>query len=164
MPLKALAREIFLITGAAVAAALIVNFFSPNGIRLAAEPGFPKCQEAPATVIPEVPLSYGPEAFSKVREIFQAHSALFVDARGPQFFKNGHIPGAVSLPLGQFDEALADFMKKFDVDTRIITYCYSSDCPEGEQLARRLRESGYGNVSLFRDGLVAWEREGLPVE
>ncbi len=45
--------------------------------------------------------------------------AVFVDVRGADQYAQSHIPGALSIPLGEFDSRLNELNK----DQWIITYC-----------------------------------------
>ncbi|MBC7879221.1 MAG: rhodanese-like domain-containing protein [Anaerolineales bacterium] len=47
--------------------------------------------------------------------------AIIVDVRGPDAFANSHIPGAISIPLGEFESNIANV--PLDKDQWIITYC-----------------------------------------
>lgn len=47
--------------------------------------------------------------------------AIIVDVRSPDAFASGHIPGAISIPLGEFESNIANV--PLDKDQWIITYC-----------------------------------------
>ena len=56
---------------------------------------------------------------STAKEAFDNGTAVFVDVRGEAYFQEGHIPGAVSVPLNQL-EARLDELGQNDW---IILYC-----------------------------------------
>lgn len=56
-----------------------------------------------------------PEAFSA----FETGSAVFVDVRGAQYFDQGHIANALSIPEEELPQRLAELQKS----QWIITYC-----------------------------------------
>jgi rhodanese-related sulfurtransferase len=89
---------------------------------------------------------------------------LVLDARARREFAAGHLPGAVSLPLGRFDAELDAIRPLLESAPPVLVYCYSAVCEEGALLAASLRRHGYGRVELFAAGYRAWQRAGLPVE
>lgn len=89
--------------------------------------------------------------------------ALAVDARIPELFAEGHIPGAVSLPLADLDQDLPAFLDKVPRDRRIITYCNGYGCPDSFDLGVKLLAAGYTDVLVFEGGMPAWQDAGLPV-
>ncbi|MBW2194148.1 MAG: hypothetical protein JRD47_06490 [Deltaproteobacteria bacterium] len=98
------------------------------------------------------------------KAIFDAGIAVFVDARTRDLYKDGHIPGAVSLPVGQFDETIQTFIEQYPSENMIVAYCSGKACEDSHALATRLLEQGYSDVSVFIDGFSGWESEGHPVE
>ncbi|PKN88090.1 MAG: hypothetical protein CVU46_01970 [Chloroflexi bacterium HGW-Chloroflexi-8] len=64
---------------------------------------------------PELPRVSLNDAFSA----FTAGSAVFVDVRDNSAFAEAHIPGALSIPLGQLESQ----GKELDPNAWIITYC-----------------------------------------
>ena len=56
---------------------------------------------------------------SDAKRAFDDGSAVFVDVRGQTFYQNGHIPGALSIPLNQMEDRL----EELNQDDWIILYC-----------------------------------------
>jgi flagellar basal body-associated protein FliL len=50
---------------------------------------------------------------------FDDGTAVFVDVRGQVYYQDGHIPGAISIPLDQLEERLDELNK----DDWILLYC-----------------------------------------
>ena len=90
--------------------------------------------------------------------------ALFVDARSQNDYDNGHIPGAVSLPVGQFEEQIESFLNRYPAEQHIVTYCSGRTCEDSHDLAQSLSDVGFTNVRIFIDGFPGWEAEGYPIE
>lgn len=56
------------------------------------------------------------------RKLHAAGKVLVVDVRDEQSFKNGHIPDAINVPLG--DEERAEHFNRLKAEKRpIVTYC-----------------------------------------
>ena len=57
----------------------------------------------------------------KAKAAFDSGTAVIVDVRSPESYADGHIAGAINIPLGNFESDLANVpLKK---DQWIITYC-----------------------------------------
>jgi 3-mercaptopyruvate sulfurtransferase SseA len=56
---------------------------------------------------------------SQAKSAFDAGSAVFVDVRDPGYFESSHIPGALSIPLGEIGSRLGEL----DPQDWIILYC-----------------------------------------
>ncbi len=82
-------------------------------------------------------------------------TALFVDARHGFDFQEGHIPGAINIPLTEVG-SLQQLISSLPKDEVIITYCDGQDCNSSEALARILIASGCTRVKVFWDGWHAW--------
>ncbi|NIQ11701.1 MAG: rhodanese-like domain-containing protein [Gammaproteobacteria bacterium] len=93
-----------------------------------------------------------------------AGDGLVVDARSPELFADGHIKGAVSLPLVEIDTALPDFLERTPRDRTIVAYCSGFGCPDSFDLGVLLIEEGYTDVRVFEGGYPEWRDAGLPVE
>ena len=93
----------------------------------------------------------------------QQRGTPIVDARIPELYAAGHIPGAVSLPLADLDRELAAFRAKVPLGQTLVTYCSGYGCPDSYDLAVRLLAAGYAEVLVFEGGFPAWRDAGLPV-
>ena len=103
-----------------------------------------------------------PVGLTQARDLLRG-GAVAIDARIPELFREGHLPGAVSLPLGEADAALPELRRNIPAETILIVYCSGYGCPDSFDLALRLIEEGYREVRVFEGGLPAWRDAGLPV-
>ena len=87
-----------------------------------------------------------------------------MDARSKNHYENGHIPGAVSLPVVQFEERIEFFLNRYPPEQPIVTYCSGRTCEDSHDLAQFLSDLGFTNVRIFIDGFPGWEADGYPVE
>ncbi len=99
-----------------------------------------------------------------VKKLFDAGAALFVDARSPEEFAEGHIRGAVNLPFDdvfrkpELAKTLADGGKP------IVAYCDGGDCELSRNLAFSLIEGGHRKVLVFTGGTAGWTAAGQTLE
>ena len=164
MPWHKVLKEMSFLLGIAIIFALAVNFFSPAGITLVGK--WDETSGGEATK--HKGHVFGGELEIKdvriAKQIYDSGKAVFVDARSLEDFKTGHIKGAESLPLGQFDERIGAFKKKSPADNFIVTYCSAKTCNDSHRLEQLLFDHGYVNVSIFIDGYQGWKAEGFPIE
>lgn len=157
-------KEIIILVGISVILAMVVNFISPKGIALV---GQWDTSKGVITASPTGPEEWKPEEVNSVaraKEIFDNGNVLFVDARSQDNYEDGHIPGAVSLPLGQFDELIGSFLDQHAAARSIVTYCSGRTCEDSHHLAQLLFELGFDNAKIFIDGFPGWKAEGYPIE
>lgn len=101
--------------------------------------------------------------FKAVLRTWKDSAALFVDAREPAFFEEGHIPQAINLPreeisLAKTIGALADKSRP------VIVYCSEEDCEDGKIVAKGLLALGHSKVSVYAGGWEEWLALRSPVE
>ncbi|MFN3369120.1 MAG: rhodanese-like domain-containing protein [Thermus sp.] len=93
------------------------------------------------------------------RELYQAvdQGAVVVDVRTPQEFAEGHVPGAINLPV----EAVAQWADTLPKDKPVYLYCRSGN--RSRQAAEYLKRKGYTNLYNLEGGILAIQREGFPL-
>ena len=79
-----------------------------------------------------------------------------IDIRKQEYFKKGHIKGAVNIDFNEIPEYLESKIKPFEYD-RIIIACYSGQY--SSYTTSLLRLMGYGNVYSLRWGMSGWNKE-----
>ena len=158
------AREISIILGISMVTALVVNYFSPAGIALVGQwntsQGVVTAKAKNDIVIDEIEIG----TVDQARKLYDSGKYIFVDARSLEDYEQGHIQGAVSLPVGQSEDRVAAFLERYPPEASIITYCSGRTCQDSHHLAEFLLEFGYDNVTVFIDGFPGWKAEGHPIE
>jgi rhodanese-related sulfurtransferase len=87
----------------------------------------------------------------------QKQDIVVVDVRYPADFRKAHIPGAVNLPKGKWENA-----KGLSKDKLNVLYCYNQQCHLAAEAALQLIEQGYPVVEM-EGGFSTWEANGAPV-
>jgi rhodanese-related sulfurtransferase/DNA-binding transcriptional ArsR family regulator len=82
-----------------------------------------------------------------------------LDVRPRDEFAMGHIPGALSVPLGELESRLGDF----DLGREIVAYCRGAYCVMSFEAVATLRARGF-EVRRLEDGMPEWRAAGLQVE
>lgn len=88
-----------------------------------------------------------------------AATAIF-DARIPEQYRAGHLPRAHNLPVGEVDQRLGAFVQWLVPETPILVYCGGADCSDALELALRLRELGFKDLTLYPGGYAEWTAYG----
>ena len=84
-----------------------------------------------------------------------------VEVLGEDSFKQGHIPGAVNIPVDQLGKSAKNKLKKTD---RIVVYCAGYTCHASTNAAKILLNMGYKNVFDFKGSKKAWVDAGFELE
>jgi rhodanese-related sulfurtransferase len=139
-----------------------VNIFRADGIPLVEHWQEKVLNEQLVGGLPAVSLKQAKEAFAN-------GEALFVDARDPTFYELGHIPGAVNLPLRDFELVFPEVKERLLEAPRVITYCDGASCDGASceisvELTEKLLFEGLNYVEIFTGGIQQWEASGQPVE
>lgn len=101
---------------------------------------------------------------SDVRRIMARRAAIILDARSPERFADGHIPGARNLYVDQFENFYPELEPLLDKGGRIVVYCDGVDCPMAHELGYRLIPLGYTNILYYQKGWDEWEATKQPRE
>ncbi len=115
--------------------------------------------------LPEIPDLDRPiqMEMAAVEQFIDAQAAFIVDARDPEEFAEGHLPGAINLP---YDEAASDPVLIESLETAgrpIIVYCGGGTCQLSLSLAYEMIYAGHKKVLVFMGGFTEWAEAGKPV-
>lgn len=84
-----------------------------------------------------------------------------VDVLEEDIFRQGHLPGAINIPVEKIKELAPAQLNKAET---IVTYCASYACHASTNAARALLEMGYTNTLDFKGGKKTWLLGGLELE
>jgi len=82
-----------------------------------------------------------------------------LDVRPPEEFAQGHVPGAVNIPVHELEKRLAELPKRKEV----VAYCRGPYCLMSYDAVVLLRKKGL-KARRLEDGLPEWRLAGLPVQ
>jgi rhodanese-related sulfurtransferase/DNA-binding transcriptional ArsR family regulator len=83
---------------------------------------------------------------------------MILDLRPRDEYEAGHIPGAVSIPLGDLEEQLA----RLPPGAEIVAYCRGPYCVMAPRGIAVLRRHGF-RARRLEDGVGEWRLAGLPL-
>jgi 3-mercaptopyruvate sulfurtransferase SseA len=92
------------------------------------------------------------------------HSALFLDARSPEVYRQAHILGARNLPWESFEKDIDAVMAGIPRDRFIIAYGDGVTLSVSGALASALASRGYKEVRVLVNGWNLWLADELPIE
>jgi rhodanese-related sulfurtransferase/DNA-binding transcriptional ArsR family regulator len=81
-----------------------------------------------------------------------------LDVRPAEEFAQGHLPGAINIPLERLKERLAEL----PADRRVVAYCRGPWCVLSFEAVAELRGAGF-DARRLENGLPEWRRAGLPL-
>jgi rhodanese-related sulfurtransferase len=157
-------KEISILVSVSIIAAFAVNYFSPAGIDMVGQwdtsQGVITANEKNDIVLND--LEIGDVTLAK--KLYDSQKFIFIDARSRDDYDEAHIKGAISFPVGQFDEKIEVFLEQYSPEKAIIIYCSGRTCEDSHKLAQLLLAFGYTQINVFIDGYPGWKAEGYPIE
>jgi len=88
----------------------------------------------------------------------RAGAAAVLDVRPEDEFQQGHLPGALNIPLAQLERRLAELPP----DREIVAYCRGPWCVLSFEAVAALRQRGF-QARRLEDGFPEWKVAGLPI-
>lgn len=90
-----------------------------------------------------------------IRTLHETDGAFMLDVRPAREYEAGHYPDAVSIPLHQ----LVDRIAEVPTDQRVIVYCRGEFCVLAREAARTLRSYGVDAYAMD-EGVLEWRASG----
>lgn len=85
-------------------------------------------------------------------------STVLLDVRSEDEFAEGHLPGAISIPIDQLVNSLANI----PADSQVIAYCRGPYCMLSAEAVLVLQRRGFHAKRLL-GGIMDWRDAGQPV-
>ena len=105
-------------------------------------------------------LKYETDSWDLNAAIQNGDGVVVIDARSPEAFAEGHIPGAVNLPHRNMN---ADSTAHLDREALYVTYCDGIGCNASTKGALNMARLGF-RVKELMGGLDWWKRDNYPIE
>jgi rhodanese-related sulfurtransferase len=99
----------------------------------------------------------------EAEKLFRSQAAVFIDARSPKDYAEGHIQASRNLPFQEVDAQFMAVTSDLEPDSLVITYCDGEKCELSHELALFLRDAGFTNTRVLINGWTLWQQAGLPV-
>lgn len=95
--------------------------------------------------------------------LFESGKAIFIDARSAGEYNDGHIPGALSIPVADVQNKIQQY-KDILKDKVLVPYCHGVGCHLSDKDAYALFDAGYKKVVIYFAGWPEWTQANLPIE
>ncbi len=142
--------DFLLIIGLGVVLGVIFNLVNPNGINPIPSHWFQRS-------LPQVDAG-------RIKWQVESGQAVLVDARPDFLYKQGHIRGAVNLPLVLFDFVYLMKFSHLDPERELIVYGRNISRHYDQEVALQLSARGHTRVKILSGGLKSWQERGFPIE
>ncbi|MFZ2490699.1 MAG: metalloregulator ArsR/SmtB family transcription factor [Thermoanaerobaculia bacterium] len=96
------------------------------------------------------------------RELLQrmrAGEVILIDVRPPNEYAAAHLPGALSIPLGE----LSRHLKELPESKEVVAYCRGPYCMLAVEAVQQMRRRGR-RARHLPDGVLEWRSAGLRIE
>jgi sulfur-carrier protein adenylyltransferase/sulfurtransferase len=97
---------------------------------------------------------------TRAREVFDDAGAVFLDVREPHEWAQGHLHGAIHIPLADVPQEAASALP--DRSQSVVAYCATGR--RSLRAAQALAELGYEDVTSLAGGIEDWFGHGHPVQ
>ncbi|MFK3791841.1 ArsR/SmtB family transcription factor [Pseudomonas piscis] len=95
----------------------------------------------------------------ELHQRLQEGGMTLLDVRSPEEFAQGHLPGAINIPLDELELRLAELPS----EQELVAYCRGPYCVLSHNAAALLRAKGF-KVRRLDEGFTDWQAAGLGVE
>ncbi len=100
-----------------------------------------------------------PVACDHLIERVRAGEVTVLDVRPSLEYEAGHLPGAMSVPLGELEQRLAELPR----DRAVVAYCRGPYCVMAADAVKLLRARGF-EADHLDAGVTDWRARGFDVE
>ena len=99
------------------------------------------------------------EAVTFSKELAQKEHPQLLDVRTPEEFAGGHLAGAINVDINRPD--FLDAVAMLDKTKPVYVYCLAGG--RSSTAAGRLTKQGYATVYNLKGGVIAWQKNNLPL-
>lgn len=91
-------------------------------------------------------------------ELDNGNGVTLVEALPEQYWKQGHLPGAIQIDHTEIKEKAPELLP--DKEAKIVVYCANAECQNSVNAVRALESMGYKNVYEYPEGKQDWSEAG----
>lgn len=88
-------------------------------------------------------------------------TAVLLDVRPAVEYQSGHLPDAISLPIDEIEQRVADFQN--DANLTVIAYCRGPYCVYADDALGLLAARGHA-VARLEEGVAEWGQAGYDLQ
>ncbi|MCP3873692.1 MAG: rhodanese-like domain-containing protein [Desulfobacteraceae bacterium] len=154
----------FILIAVAVISAFLFNQFSPFGIAVFGQWETSKGVVSAGSKTQSLNASIEINHPDIIKQIVEKKQRIILDVRPTETYNQGHLPGALSFPLMDFDQMVEQLLTSIKKASPILVYCSSVECTDSHTFAERLKNMKYENVKVFSGGFRQWEEKGFNIE
>jgi rhodanese-related sulfurtransferase len=155
---------VFILLAVAAVVSLGVNYFSPSGIALVGQwdgsKGTVTAKSKQDTVDSDIEINNP----LKVQQMIKNREVVLIDVRSGDAYDMGHLPGAFSFPLADFDQVLPQLLDLVKKDSAILVYCSGVECSDSHTFAAQLLALRFTQVRVYAGGFREWQEMGFETE
>ncbi len=120
---------------------------------------FPPEYQCPSLVAPGTPISV-----EQALEVFGRDDIAWIDARKPEAFSTGHVPGAMNVPYSFIEPVPDGAITRLRPYETVVVYGNTAGEERSRRLAGELTLAGVEGATYLEGGLLEWIRAGGPFE
>ena len=156
-------KGIFFLLFFSVMIAFSYNHFSVSGLALSGQWETSKGVVSALSKTDDIKADIQINTPEIVKQIIQDKKRIVLDVRPREAYNQGHLPGALSFPLIEFDEKIFQILDSIDTQVPLLIYCSSIECTDSHTVAQRLTLMGYDNIKVFSGGFRQWQEKGYEI-
>ena len=90
--------------------------------------------------------------------LLESGNTLVLDVREQDAFNEGHLPNAISVPIGELEKRLNEFHASQAQE--VVVYC-NDGSTRGPRATKMLNDAGYPNAKNLKGGAEGWKNANL---
>ena len=101
---------------------------------------------------------YGDVSVGDAKELIEGNPSLVIlDVRTNEEYTNGHIEGAINIPIDELEERLDEL----NDNDELLVYCRTGN--RSRTAIEILNENGFKKVYHMNEGITTWIASGYPI-
>jgi len=92
---------------------------------------------------------------TEAHALIETGKTLVIDVREKSAYDKGHLPNAISVPIGELDKRMVEF--EAQKTEEIIVYC-NEGSKRGPRATHMLNNAGYPGAKNLSGGIEAWRK------